>query len=84
MRKLALFVLLLSLAACQNTKCQSAVAENCDARFPGYDACRDFYLRGTTPHVALSHWDVSTGRGAFLATGAEAAAASTGDPSYHR
>jgi hypothetical protein len=90
MKRLALLFLILPLPAfasdaSTSNKPTQEVNGNCDPRFPGYQACTDFYAgrTQTTEHRPfLSHWDVATGRGAFLATGAEASAASTGDASY--
>ena len=69
MKKLALLILVLPLAACATSQ-QTADAGNCDPRWPGYDACAHY------GHVALSHWDVVSGQGAFLASPGEAEAAS--------
>ena len=82
MNKLALLLLALPLAACTTAQ-QTAGAGNCDPRWPGYDICKNGANGG---HVALSHWQVATGNGRFLATGAEASAASTGPqgPPYGR
>ena len=78
MKKLALLLLALPLAACATSQ-QTAGAGNCDTRWPGYDTCKNYNGGG---HVALSHWQVATGQGAFLASGAEASAASTGPIAY--
>ena len=74
----SVLLLALPLAACATPQ-QTAGAGNCDPRWPGYDACTHYNGGG---HVALSHWDVVSGRGAFLASGAQASAASTGDAGY--
>ena len=78
MKRLALLLLALPLSACATPQ-QTAGAANCNPRLPGYDACAQYDRGG---HVTLSHWDVVSGRGAFLASGAQASAASTGDPGY--
>ena len=90
MKKLALLFLVLPLPAfaaepSAPVKPAQEAAGNCDPRFPGYDVCSGYHAgaTGTAEHKPfVSHWDVVSGRGAFLASGAEASAASTGDPSY--
>ena len=75
MKKLAL-LLLLPLAACATSQ-QTAGVENCDPRWPGYDVCKN-----GARHAALSHWQIATGRGGFLASPAQVSAASgNADPS---
>jgi hypothetical protein len=91
MKKLAL-LLLLPLAACATSTPPANVVQqtatsggNCDPRFYGYEICVRYQpgSTGTNEHKPfVSHWDVATGRGAFLATGAEASAASTGPIPY--
>ena len=94
MKKLALLFLVLPLPAfASDTSAPAKPAQeatgNCDPRFPGYEACRG-YRSGETQTATrkpfLSHWQVSTGNGAFLASPAEASAASTGpqSPPYGR
>jgi hypothetical protein len=75
MRKLALLFLVLPLAACATSQ-QTADAGNCDPRWPGYDACAHY------DHVTLSHWDVVSGRGAFLASLGDPSPASNGPIHY--
>jgi len=77
MKKLALLLLALPLAACATAP--TAVSQNCSS-FTGadYDNC----VGAFAPHYApVSHWQMATGNGAFLASGAEASAASSPTPS---
>ena len=72
MKKLSLLLLALPLAAC--TTVPTTISQNC-SRFTGidYGNC----VGAFTPNYApLSHWQVATGNGAFLASGAQASAAS--------
>jgi hypothetical protein len=91
MKKLAFLLLALPLAACATSIPATKVAQqaagsgNCDPRFPGYEACSGYRAgaTGTTEHRPfVSHWQVVTGNGAFLATPGEASAASTPGSPY--
>ena len=80
MKRLAFLLLALPLAACAtSTANQTASSGNCDPRSVFIELCAAFK---SGDHPFVSHWDVATGRGAFLASAAEASAASTGDASY--
>jgi hypothetical protein len=87
MKKLALLFLALPFAACATAALaqQTAGNGNCDPRWPGYKTCVGYdagQTRTNEHKPALSHWDVVTGNGKFLASAGESSAASTGPIRY--